>query len=121
MQPKDVSIIRQAPCPDEALHCSILIITPSDIIFKGGTDGETAPARAPHVPRFEPSCVVAATFDALHRARRRECGAGALGHLEADALGEGQRATPVEGVRLAAHVELPGVGTRLASASRVLL
>src|SRR6185312_9698592 len=42
-------------------------------------------------------------------------------HVEANALGQRQRATPVDRARLPAHVGLPGIGTGLASAARFLL
>src|SRR6185312_13245818 len=46
---------------------------------------------------------------------------GRVLHLERDALRQRQFAAPVDGVGLAAHVGLPGIRTRLASAARVLL
>src|SRR5262245_8637185 len=42
-------------------------------------------------------------------------------HVELHALRQGQVVTPIDGARLAAHVGLPCVGTRFATAPRVFL
>src|SRR6188768_3643368 len=53
--------------------------------------------------------------------RRVRPDSGPFLDLERDALGQWQLAAPVDRVGLPAHVGLPGIGTRLASAARVLL
>jgi hypothetical protein len=41
--------------------------------------------------------------------------------LKPDPLGQGQFSSPIDGIGLAAHIGLPGIRTRLASAARLFL
>src|ERR1700722_6829897 len=46
---------------------------------------------------------------------------GSRRNIEFDALGQRQRRAPVDGIGLAAHIGLPGIGSSLATTAGVLL
>src|SRR5690349_269441 len=79
------------------------------------------PASAARIPSTENAANAENHLRMSTSLQRVRPGSGPFLDLERDPLRQRQLATPVDGVGLAAHVRLPGVGPRLTTTARVFL